>query len=457
MNSKASTLITDSFRELSRRCGERGERAVVKLLYDRGNIKQVYDPHQSVNEATRVSKAVGLPPASEMPNIDLQVVNYHRFPLGTFHAKFMIVDRRYGVVGSNNIQDNDNLEMAVHLEGPIVNSLYDTALISWHHELEPPLPCIAHPENVKAVPTFEQSSFRELFDSAGQPVAVSSNDPGELPEHLPSSPHYDPDIASEVLRVRSTMLPRNSESTVALVARHLNATTSQTRSATASPCPANDTFQPYWPHAPHAPFPIALVNRKPYGFPNHKCPGTPQSTAWLSAINNATSTIFLQTPNLNAAPLLPALLSACRRGVRITANVCLGYNDAGELLPMQNGHNELVASRLFSQLEPEHRKNLDWCYYVAKDQDRPVHNKFKGRSCHIKIMIVDGKIGIQGNGNLDTQSFFHSQEVNIMVDSERVCGEWMEALRRNQSSWLQPCVEFASNLTDLICRHAHLR
>lgn len=104
MNSKASRLITDSFRELSRRAGERGEKAVVKLLYDRGNPKQMIDPHQSVDESTRVSKNVGLPPASEMPNIDLQVVNYHRFPLGTFHAKFMIVDRKYGVVSSNNIQ-----------------------------------------------------------------------------------------------------------------------------------------------------------------------------------------------------------------------------------------------------------------------------------------------------------------------------------------------------------------
>lgn len=104
MKSKASQLITDSFKELSRRAGERGEKAVVKLLYDRGNPKQLLDPHQSVDESTRVSKNVGLPPPSEMPNVDLQVVNYHRFPLGTFHAKFMIVDRKYAVLSSNNVQ-----------------------------------------------------------------------------------------------------------------------------------------------------------------------------------------------------------------------------------------------------------------------------------------------------------------------------------------------------------------
>lgn len=39
--SDASTLITNSLKELSRRAGERGEKAIVKIIYDRGNPKQV--------------------------------------------------------------------------------------------------------------------------------------------------------------------------------------------------------------------------------------------------------------------------------------------------------------------------------------------------------------------------------------------------------------------------------
>jgi hypothetical protein len=31
--------------------------------------------------------------------------------LGTFHSKFMVVDRKIGIVSSNNIQDNSNMEM----------------------------------------------------------------------------------------------------------------------------------------------------------------------------------------------------------------------------------------------------------------------------------------------------------------------------------------------------------
>lgn len=49
-------------------------------------------------------------------------------------------------------------------------------------------------------------------------------------------------------------------------------------------------------------------------------------------------------------------------------------------------------------------------------------------------MIVDSHVGIQGNGNLDTQSFFHSEEVNIMIDSAKICGEWLHFLHRNQNT-----------------------
>ena len=50
-------------------------------------------------------------------------------------------------------------------------------------------------------------------------------------------------------------------------------------------------------------------------------------------------------------------------------------------------------------------------------------------------MIVDGHIGIMGSGNQDTQSWYHSQEINVMVDSELVVGKWMEGIRRNQNSF----------------------
>lgn len=410
---------------------------------------QLLTPHQTVSESEYIGPNVRLPSKEEAPHLDLQVVNYHRPMLGTFHSKFMVVDRKIGIVSSNNIQDNDNVEMMCHLEGPIVDSLYDTLLISWSNKLEPPLPSITTPAAQGGLPTFDQASFRSLFDEHGnllvpetgeartQEEIVEDGKRERLPLHAAGDPHYDNDIAGEVTRMQSVMTPRDGESAVEVVTRHLNLATHQKdRKGTAPPYGPGEEMTPYIPHPVHSLVPIAMINRKPYGATNHLGVYTPQNEAWLSAVRNARSTVFIQTPDLNAAPLLPELLAAVRRGIEVTYYVCLGYNDAGELLPFQGGHNEGVANKLYVELadEPEARQRLHVHYYVAKDQDLPIHNKFKSRSCHVKLMIVDGHIGIMGNGNQDTQSWYHSQEVNVMIDSPDVVGGWMKGIDRNQNT-----------------------
>lgn len=185
--------------------------------------------------------------------------------------------------------------------------------------------------------------------------------------------------------------------------------------------------------------------------------------------------MFIQTPNLNAEPLIPALLAAVRRGIQVYYYVCLGYNDAvrhpkprhqvrlttfllkGELLPAQGGINEMISHKLYTSLNEKERENLHVFNYVAKDQTQPIHNKFKKRSCHseseiappriasndinlVKLMIADEHIGIQGNGNQDTQSWYHSQEVNVMLDSYAVCAAWADGIRRNQNTHLYGAV-----------------
>lgn len=37
---------------------------------------------------------------------------------------------------------------------------------------------------------------------------------------------------------------------------------------------------------------------------------------------------------------------------------------------------------------------------------------------------------------LDTQSWFHSQEINVMIDSRELVGEWMRCLETNQNTRL---------------------
>lgn len=438
--SQASTLITDSIRELSRRAGARNQRAVVKIIYDRGSPKQFVKNHLEVKAAERVADGIGLPSDEDIPHVDLQVINYHRTVLGTFHAKFLVVDRKFAIVQSNNIQDNDNLEMATHLEGEIVDSLYDMACVTWHNELKPPLPLMGTPTSeVKIADTYSDPDFSRILDSNGQlDAAQVNNSSTRLPMHNPGDPHYDDSIAQSIRRLQSNITPASSsESAVQLITDHLNSATSQQLKPTAPDFGADESMAPLIPHAPHSAFPIALVNRKPWGALNHSSVNTPQNEAWLSAIRHAERTIFIQSPDINAVPLLPEVIAAVKRGVEVTMFACLGYNDLGELLPLQGGTNEMIFHGLVKKLStPEEKKRLKLHFYVAKDQIEPLNNKFKQRSCHIKLLIVDGHIGIQGSGNQDTQSWFHSQEVNIMIESPSTCEAWMRGILRNQNTHL---------------------
>ncbi|KAI1757348.1 phospholipase D/nuclease [Xylaria castorea] len=524
-NSVASHYITNAIRELSRRAQARGTRVVMKIIYDRGSPKQLFDPHHIVPESEYTGDAVNLPPAKDIPFVDIQVINYHQPVLGTFHAKYMIVDRRIGVLQSDNIQDNDNVEMMVQVEGPIVDSLYDVAMISWHKKLDPPMPCLHSPAASATESTSFGASHTKLFSSTGSieghsavvdPAKMSPRNPygveasavdhgqnssveasaeahnassplkGELIkpqeseqnplaseqpcagtggvsseaqnassvpavqppsqthetwlEHTTDDPQYDNDLAGEVSRIQASISAKPNENAMQAVTRHLNHTKNEGFPGNAPDCSPADEMTPYIPHQAHEPFPIALVNRAPYGRPNHKSVMNPQNAAWLSALRNARRNVFIQTPTLNAEPLVAAIVEACERGVDVYCYICLGYNDAGEMLPMQGGHNEKIAHHLYTTLSPSGRQHLRWYWYVAKDQTRPIPASKKKRSCHIKLMIVDEHIGIIGNGNQDSQSWYHSQEINFMMDSSDVCRAWIDALRRNQNTGLYGAV-----------------
>lgn len=104
-------------------------------------------------------------------------------------------------------------------------------------------------------------------------------------------------------------------------------------------------------------------------------------------------------------------------------------------MPGQGGTNEMFASNLCAAISSDQeRARLHIAYYVGKDQDHPIHHNFGARSCHVKLLIADGHVGIQGSGNQDTQSWYHSQEINILVDSAELCRKWREGIERNQNT-----------------------
>lgn len=155
--SASSVFIADALRELSKRVEARdGEKVVMKLMYDRGNLKQAAK-NRIVVKPIYWSR-IGLPAEDEIPGVALEVINYHRPLVGTFHAKYLVVDRRVACLNSNNVQDRPNVEMMVQLEGPVVDSIYDMALLTWWNAMNPPLPLLTRLPTCPDVYKFQEDN-----------------------------------------------------------------------------------------------------------------------------------------------------------------------------------------------------------------------------------------------------------------------------------------------------------
>lgn len=274
--------------------------------------------------------------------------------------------------------------------------------------------------------------------SARGPVPNGSANPGrpvnstrqstQLSAHSPINSR----VASRASSFDSQLITHTS---LAKVAAHLNLGNNCEVEATVAQLEGE--FRPHILHRPHEPVPIAMVSRRPHGAPGHKDIRTPQNAAWLGAFRYAKRKVIIQTPTFNASPVVRAALAACQRGVEVILYLDLGFNDQGEMIPFQGGTNEQVVFKMYRILKEEgqgHEKNLKVYWYTGKDQIKPMNARFKRRNCHVKFCAVDDEVGILGNGNQDTQSWFHSQEINVMVDSPAIVKEWIDGLNTNQNT-----------------------
>ncbi|UJR19523.1 hypothetical protein I4U23_022653 [Adineta vaga] len=462
-------MIGNALRDLSKRAAQEKRQVIVKLMIDHFTKRNLIHSHNILpsSEWTHCN----IPSAEELPFITMEVNTYHRIILGAFHSKFLIVDRKIALLNSNNIYDRPNLEMMVHYEGDIVNSFYDTYLITWQLPLQPNLVCLQ-----------EEASNDQEFDF-GIDSAVGSSVKGSLKRavanarfrlrryysidenemNLNKSPETFPNIVSKVLlKKKNSYSPNVLVKTTTEIAgnvihiatsprlqhpltTHLNGTSPiAQRTKTAENLTQQQLqslsvdFSPFVFHTPHEPIPIALVNRESHGRPGHGDIINPQNAAWLGAFRYAQRSIFIQSPMFNATLAIDGVISACRRGIKVILWLDLGYDALKEGFgTFQGGTNDHVVKKIYKQLKGDGQgteKNLEAFWYTAKDQIRPFNFSQKQRNCHIKFMSIDEQVAIMGSGNMDTQTWCHSQEMNTMIDSPLIVKELIDALYKNQST-----------------------
>lgn len=217
--------------------------------------------------------------------------------LGTFHAKYMVVDRRVALLNSNNIQDRCNVEMMTHLEGPIVDSMYDMALLSWHIALTPPPPLIGKEttgsdeggykfgmENRYASTRWldgkaGEEQFRKMGEGEGPQAKTDGMPPSET-----HGEHTDQPSSKDQAFISGHYTT---------IADHLNAGKQDTPASPTALEAIMEDFCPHILHSPHGERPMALVNRRPHGTPGHGDTRNPQDVSWLAALKYAQREVFM--------------------------------------------------------------------------------------------------------------------------------------------------------------------
>eukprot|EP01111_Echinosteliopsis_oligospora_P016142 TRINITY_DN6593_c0_g1_i1.p1 TRINITY_DN6593_c0_g1~~TRINITY_DN6593_c0_g1_i1.p1 ORF type:complete len:511 (+),score=110.86 TRINITY_DN6593_c0_g1_i1:62-1594(+) len=189
-------------------------------------------------------------------------------------------------------------------------------------------------------------------------------------------------------------------------------------------------------HSPHSAVPMVVAHRGPGYHAGSSDRDNLQNTAWLSIFYRAQKSIFIQTPDFNASLAVKGILHACMRGVKVTIYTCRFYNSNKERIPGQGGENIGVLKKMYKYLMYQGcAQNLTVGFFVSTDMVHPTKND----KCHIKFLSADGQIAMMGSGNMDTQTWFHSQEVNVVIDSALLVKEWtdlFEAFQKTTTSGL---------------------
>jgi phosphatidylserine/phosphatidylglycerophosphate/cardiolipin synthase-like enzyme len=168
----------------------------------------------------------------------------------------------------------------------------------------------------------------------------------------------------------------------------------------------------------HSGIPVITLPKRSREKPNDII-DSPTDQGWIAAMDNAEVSINIETPNINATGFQDTVISALKRGVTVKIITNQGYNDLLEKMPFQGGSNIEIFEKLKKRIISEDSSKADFLKmgWYSKDGITPIVGHGKNVS-HTKYMSIDGKITIIGSGNMDTQTWTQSREINFLIDSQ---------------------------------------
>ena len=188
--------------------------------------------------------------------------------------------------------------------------------------------------------------------------------------------------------------------------------------------------------------PMALITRRAVNMPLSRKSDNPQDQALLSLFRNAKSNINIVSPNLNAPPLMKAMVKTLKRGVDINILLSKNYQDFISKMPLAGGTNlknvkKILAKRnKFAKKNPKKKVgifNIRWFVdrkgRISKEEGKDKDKLAKWTS-HTKYMSVDNQLTLIGSANMDSQSWYYSRELNIALDHHEITRKWCNLVFR---------------------------
>ena len=188
--------------------------------------------------------------------------------------------------------------------------------------------------------------------------------------------------------------------------------------------------------------PMVLLTKRAVNVPWKRKANNPQDQGLLSLFRNAKNNINFITPNLNATPIIEAMLKALQRGVDINIVLSKNYQDSLGMIPGVGGTNLKNVKKILKKMKKFRKKNprkkvgkfnIRWFVDRKGRLSREFgtdKDKLSKWTSHTKYMSVDNQVTVVGSTNMDNQSFFYSRELNIALDHHEITRKWCNLVFR---------------------------